>query len=152
MSYRSILVNLDIDAFPSAIVKLAIDLARRFDARIIGVSAADVPPPAVTVDGMVFDGEIVQLERQQIEKRLQELRLEFEKLVGAAVEMEWRGAVYSPTHFLLESTRAADLIVTAAQDANAFRSVDIGSLALGAGGRSLSQRPMPNMCSPRMFS
>ena len=92
-------LNLNIDAFPSAIVKLAIDLARRFDARIIGVSAADVPPPAVTVDGMVFDGETLQLERQQIEKRLQELRLEFEKLVGAAVEMEWRGAVTAPPTF-----------------------------------------------------
>ena len=133
MSYRSILVNLDIDAFPSAIVKLAIDLGRRFDARLIGVSAAEAPLPVATADGMVFDGELLQLQRQQIEKRLQELRLEFERLVGAAVEMEWRGAVCSPTRFLLEAARAADLILTTARGANAFRSVDMGSLALGAG-------------------
>lgn len=133
MSYRSILVNLDIDASCSAVVKLAVDLARRFGARIIGVSAAEIPPPAVSPDGVVFDGEILELERHQIEKRLGEVRLEFDKLVDAVVETEWRAAIYSPTRFLLESTRAADLVVTTAQGGNVLRSVDIGSLALGAG-------------------
>jgi nucleotide-binding universal stress UspA family protein len=133
MSYRSILVNLDIDAPSAAIVKLAMDLARRFDARIIGLSAADVPLPVTTPEGMVFGVEHLQLERQQIEKRLGEVRLEFEKLVGAVVETEWREAVQNPTRFLLESARAADLVVTTGQAGNVFRSVDIGSLALGAG-------------------
>lgn len=133
MSYRSILVNLDIDALSPEIVKLGIDLARRFDARLIVVSAADVPPPVVAAEGMVFEGELFQAERRQIEDRLQQLRLEVEKLVGSTVEMEWRGAISSPTRFLMQNSRAADLIVTTGRPADAFRGVDTASLALGAG-------------------
>lgn len=133
MSYKSILVTLDIDGFSSEVVKLAVDLAHRFDARLIGVSAADAPPPIATVEGVVTDGELLQLERQQIEKRLAELRAEFEKLAGAVVETEWRGAIYDPTRFVLKSACAADLIVSTVQSGSALRSVDVASLALGAG-------------------
>jgi len=44
MSYKSIIVNLAVDADPAPIVKLAAGLAGRFDAHLIGLAAADVPP------------------------------------------------------------------------------------------------------------
>jgi nucleotide-binding universal stress UspA family protein len=53
------------------------------------------------------------------------------------VELEWRGALSSPTGLLIDSARAADLIVTTspkeASIGNAQRSVDLGSLILRAG-------------------
>ncbi|RUY49467.1 universal stress protein, partial [Mesorhizobium sp. M7A.F.Ca.CA.001.13.2.1] len=54
MSYKSIIVNLAIDAPPAPIVKLGIELAERFGARLIGLAAADVPPLVATGDGMVY--------------------------------------------------------------------------------------------------
>lgn len=45
MTYKSILLHLDIDGHVAPIIKLAIDLAKRFDARLIGFSASDVSAP-----------------------------------------------------------------------------------------------------------
>lgn len=134
MSYKSIIVNLAVDADPAPIVKLAVELAGRFGAHLIGLAAADVPPLVATGDGMVYEGEIMQVQRTEIEKRLAELRGEFEKLVPNSISSEWGQEVCSPTRFLSVSARAADLIVTGGEEGeNVFRAVDIGSLALGAG-------------------
>ncbi|UDL92697.1 universal stress protein [Mesorhizobium sp. PAMC28654] len=134
MSYKSIIVNLAIDATPAPIVRVGIELAERFGAHLIGLAAADVPPLVATGDGMVYEGEVMQIQRTEIEKRLAELREVFERLVPASITSEWGQAVCSPTRFLSVSARAADLIVTGGGDGdNVFRAADIGSLALGAG-------------------
>ncbi|GLQ76705.1 universal stress protein [Mesorhizobium huakuii] len=133
MSYKSIIVNLAVDAPPAPIVKVGVELAERFGARLIGLAAADVPPLVATGQGMVYEGEIIQIQRTEIEKRLAELRAEFERLVPASIFSEWGQAVCSPTRFLSVSARAADLVVTGEAGDNVFRAVDIGSLALGAG-------------------
>lgn len=134
MSYKSIIVNLAVDAPPAPIVKVGIELAERFGAHLIGVAAADVPPLVATGDGMVYEGEIMQIQRTEIEKRLAELRAEFERLVPTSVCGEWRQTVSSPTRFLSVLACAADLIITGShQGENVYRAVDVGSLALGAG-------------------
>lgn len=134
MSYKSIIVNLAVDAPPAATVKLGIELAERFGARLIGLAAADVPPLVATGNGMVYEGEIMQIQRTEIEKRLAELRAEFERLVPASIFSEWGQSVSSPTRFLSVSARVADLIVTGSEKGeNVFRAVDVGSLVLGAG-------------------
>jgi len=133
MSYKSIIVNLAVDAPPAPVVKVGVELAERFGARLIGLAAADVPPLVATGQGMVYEGEIMQIQRTEIEKRLAELRAEFERLVPASIFSEWGQAVCSPTRFVSVSARAADLVVTGDAGDNVFRAVDIGSLALGAG-------------------
>ena len=47
MSYRSILVNLDIDRPTEPITHAAIDLASRSSARLIGLCAAEAPMPMI---------------------------------------------------------------------------------------------------------
>lgn len=133
MSYRSVIVNLAVDAPPEPIVRVGIEIAERFEAHLIGLAAADVPPLVATGDGMVYEGEIMQIQRTEIEKRLAELRAVFERMVPASITSEWGQAVCSPTRFLSVSARAADLIVTGEAGDNVFRAVDLGSLALGAG-------------------
>ncbi|RUU53341.1 universal stress protein [Mesorhizobium sp. M2C.T.Ca.TU.002.02.1.1] len=137
MSYKSIVLNLDIDGVAAPVIKLAVDLARRFDARLIGLSAADVPPPVVMEGGVAFEGESLMRQRKNIERRLESLRAEFEGLAGAAVDTEWRGAVGNPTRLLIGASRVGDLIVTAppygGSPGNAHRSTDIGNVILQAG-------------------
>lgn len=134
MSYKSIIVNLAVDAAPMPILRVGIELAQRFGAHLIGLAAADVQPLVTTGDSMVYEGEVMQIQRTEIEKRLAELREVFERLVPPSITTEWGQAVFSPTRFLSVSARAADLIVTGGGDGNnVFRAVDIGSLALGAG-------------------
>lgn len=40
MTYKSILLNLNIDGMVAPVIKLGVEMARRFDARLIGFSAA----------------------------------------------------------------------------------------------------------------
>ncbi|TPN64776.1 universal stress protein [Mesorhizobium sp. B1-1-1] len=133
MSYKSIIANLAVDTPPAAIVKVGIELAERFGAHLIGLAAADVPPLVATGEGMVYEGEVMQIQRTEIEKRLAELRAEFESLVPASITSEWGQAVCSPTRFLSVFARAADLVVTGASGDDVFRAADVGSLALGIG-------------------
>src|SRR4051812_26550964 len=97
MSYKSIIVNLAIDMPPEPIVSVGAELAQRFGAHLIGLAAADVPPLVATGDGMVYEGEVMQMERTEIEKRLAELRAAFESLVPASITSEWGQNVCSPT-------------------------------------------------------
>ncbi|RUX85431.1 universal stress protein, partial [Mesorhizobium sp. M7D.F.Ca.US.004.01.2.1] len=137
MGYKSIVLNLDIDGMVTPVIKLGVDLAQRFDARLIGLSAADVPPPVVMEGGVAFEGESMMHQRKNIERRIEDLRAEFEALAGATVDTEWRGAVGNPTRLLIDSARVTDLIVTAlpegASSGNVHRSTDLGSLILQAG-------------------
>lgn len=137
MSYRSILVNLDIDEPAAPLIRLATDLALRFEARLIGFSAADVPSPVVTADGTVFAGEAWQYQREDIERRLEELQAEFVGFAAGSTAVEWRGMVGDPTHWLATTARLADLVVTGAargaSTGSSYRSADLGGLLLRAG-------------------
>ncbi|RUV45069.1 MULTISPECIES: universal stress protein [unclassified Mesorhizobium] len=133
MSYKTMVVNLAVDANPAAILNLATELAQRFDAHLIGLAAADVPPLVATGEGMVHEGKVMQIQRLEIEKRLAELRELFEKLVPPSVSSEWRQHVCGPTRALGLAARSADLIVTADGGENVYREVDIASVVLGAG-------------------
>ncbi|TGS06492.1 hypothetical protein EN833_35885, partial [Mesorhizobium sp. M4B.F.Ca.ET.190.01.1.1] len=58
-----LVVNLAVDADPAPIVKLAAELAQRFDAHLVGLAAADVPPLVATGEGLVYEGEVMQIQR-----------------------------------------------------------------------------------------
>jgi nucleotide-binding universal stress UspA family protein len=136
MGYKSIALNLDIDGMVAPVIKLGVDLAQRFDPRhrCLGRRRS----PAVVMDGGVaFEGESVLRQRKGIERRIEKLHAEFKSLAGATVNTEWRGAVGNPTSLLIETGRAADLIVTAssggASSRNLHGSTDLGNLILQAG-------------------
>lgn len=137
MTYKSILVNLDIDGPVAPLTRLAMELAHTFDARLIGLSAAGIQPPIADASGMGIDLDIIDIQMKQVESRLQTMQAEFEALAGSTVEMQWRGAVSGPTSFLLEQARAADLIVTGSSagtsPGSGNRCVDLGGLVLHAG-------------------
>jgi hypothetical protein len=53
MSYAALMVYVEAYATPEQRVRLATDLAERFDAQLFGLSALAIPPPSVA-DGMVL--------------------------------------------------------------------------------------------------
>jgi nucleotide-binding universal stress UspA family protein len=138
MSYKTIAVNLAVDADPLPIIRLGAELAHRFDALLVGLAAAAVPPLVSTGDGLVYEGEVMQIERAAIERRLAELRGIFETSVPRSIPSEWVQEVDSPTQVLCRLARRADLIVAAGGGDDVFRAVDIGSLVLAAGRPVLS--------------
>ncbi|NKK93917.1 universal stress protein (plasmid) [Rhizobium leguminosarum] len=137
MTYKSIVLNLNIDGMVAPVIRLGVELARRFDAVLIGFSAADVPPPIVMEGGTTFEDESMTRQLQNIERRIEDIRAEFGGLAGTAVETEWRGAVGNPTRLLINVACAADLIVTASPESvfsgNVHRSPDLGNLIIRSG-------------------
>ncbi|MCH4559144.1 universal stress protein [Mesorhizobium jarvisii] len=138
MSYKSILLNVDIDGTIGPIVKIAVDLARRSEARLIGFCAADAPMPVTMApEGAAIAADIWQQSRDDIQKRFRELNAEFDSLVAGSVAAEWRDVHGNPNHALVATSRMADLIITGASQGastgDPYRSVDPGSLALHAG-------------------
>lgn len=138
MTYRSMLVNFDIDGPVEPIARLAIDLARRCNASLIGFCAADAPLPAITAPECGSHAlEIWEQTKDEIKRKLNELRREFEDLVGGSVESSWHEAIDSPTRSLSTVSGLADLVIMSttqgAQRGNAYRAADPGSVVLQAG-------------------
>ncbi|MBA8903144.1 universal stress protein [Phyllobacterium sp. P30BS-XVII] len=137
MTYKSILVNFNIDEAASPLLELAINLATQFNAHLIGFAAANVMPIIAGPDGLGGGGEVMMLQREDIEKRLKQLSREFERVARSLPSHEWRDGVASPTLSLIEAARTADLIITSAAkesfitDGN--RSANLPSLVLQAG-------------------
>ena len=137
MSYKTILVNIDIDGPVVPVVGLATGLAARFDAKLVGFCAADAPLPMAGPDGAGLAAEVWQQLREDVERRHKELHAEFNRIVAGSVETEWRQALDSPTRALATASRLADLVVMSAprgaSTGNAYRAADPGSVVLQAG-------------------
>lgn len=136
MGYKSIVVNLDIDGPIVPVVKAALDLTRRFEARLIGVCAADIPLPIVEEEGSALAAELWAQMRMDVEKRLNDLRAEFKVLTAGSIQSEWRADVTNPTHAIVAASRLADLVVMAAREGptgNTCRVADPASVVLRAG-------------------
>ncbi|TPL43238.1 universal stress protein [Mesorhizobium sp. B2-4-6] len=138
MSYRSILLNLGIDGSIEPLTRIGIDLAKRFDAKLIGFCAADAPlPVTMAPEGAAIAAEIWEQSKDEIRQRLGSIRSEFESLVAGAVKTDWRGTIENPDHAVARSSRLADLVVTTASQGastgDSYRTADPGSLVLRAG-------------------
>ena len=91
-------------------VRVARDLANRFGASIIGVSALAIPPPIV-VDGVVVQAATAD-DVNRMKATLAAKEEWFRNVVGLPRDrIEWRWNIENPTAFLANEARAADLIV-----------------------------------------
>lgn len=137
MSYKSILVNINIDGPIAPIVKAGLDLARRFQATLTGFCAADVPMPVTFPEGTDFGLQTWQDMRDDAEKRIDEVRAEFERLVASSVATKWRSGLANPSDGLIAAAKLADVIVAGAPEGastgNAYRIAEPASVVLRAG-------------------
>lgn len=115
MDYKTIMVGLALDRPNDACLRVAGDLAERFGARVIGVAASDIRPPMYFADGD-FAQKLLDQEAGAIEARLSELEAEFRGSVERrASAVEWRSARTLPVPYMLQQTRAADILVVGAR-------------------------------------
>ncbi|TIT13069.1 MAG: universal stress protein [Mesorhizobium sp.] len=138
MSYKSILLNLNIDGPIEPVTRIGVNLAKRFDARLIGFCAADAPlPVTMAPEGAAIAADIWEQSRDEIRRRLTSLKGEFDGLVAGAVKTDWHGDIENPNHAVARRARMADIVVTSASQGastgDSYRTVDPGSLVLRAG-------------------
>ena len=132
MSYATLMVYVEDEP---GHVRLAADLAKRFQARLIGIAACP-PMPVVTGDDAPIDAILFAEEEVAMRASLDKTGERFRAIVGDGPVVEWRSAPDFPNKFVIRESRAADLVVVG-QTSTRSHPLDVGSLLLRAG------RPVP---------
>jgi nucleotide-binding universal stress UspA family protein len=136
MTFSTLMVHLDLEQPNDARLQITGDLAEKFNARVIGITAAN-PQPPYYAGGSVARG-FVEHERIQVKKRIDEAEAHFRAAVGGrARDIEWRSALERPTEFVAREARATDLIIAGSNRegvvVDRLRQIDPSDLVMVAG-------------------
>ena len=134
MSYSTLMVQLDLEQSNDKRLQIVGDLAERFDAKVIGVTAGDIQP-LYFLDGDAAR-EFLDKDRARLKARMAECEQHFRKMFkGRANKIEWRSGLDWPAKFIAREARAADLIIAGAMRgaADPLLQVDPGELVMQAG-------------------
>jgi nucleotide-binding universal stress UspA family protein len=133
MSYATLMVYVDVEGKLDGRVSVAADLARRFDAHLIGI-ASGAPISVVLGEDAEAAAETPQL--RDLAALLGEKAQQFRAAVGSSSRrVEWRSVVGLQADVVAREARAADLVIisNARASRDPFRALDPGSFILKAG-------------------
>lgn len=137
MSYRSLMLHLELGQSNARLLAITADLAQRFDASVTGIVACQ-PMPMVYTDGFV-PAAIFEQDSELIAKQMNEAKAEFGSVLQALTErLDWRQSVTTGplSDYLASEARHADLIITGVASKDLFdsaRSVNTGDLIMQSG-------------------
>ncbi|MGX1500786.1 nucleotide-binding universal stress UspA family protein [Labrenzia sp. MBR-25] len=137
MTYRVIMVHLDIDDSSTHRMKIAWQLAEEFKAELIGFCACNTYRPAPVDGDGGFEAQFLVQQTDDINRHLNMIRNRFEEVTGNSERTSWIGLVGDPTGLLAKHACTADLIISGHLEehfqSNNLRNVDTGSLIFAAG-------------------
>jgi nucleotide-binding universal stress UspA family protein len=113
MTFKTIMVHMKLGHLNSELLGIATDLAKWFDARVIGIAACQ-PTPIVNSDGY-SPGIFVEADLEEIDRELKAAEAEFRSAFqSASTGTEWRSAtIYEAiADYVSRECRSADLIIT----------------------------------------
>ena len=111
MTYATVMVGLSIDQPNEARLEIGGQLAERFGAKVIGITAAEFSPPLYFMSGEQAQ-KLVDQGRAAIKNRVAEVESEFRAAMQNRVtELEWRCAEDFPARYIVQQARASDIIV-----------------------------------------
>ena len=110
MSYAALLVHLGAHGDWQSRVRLAADLAHRFQAALIGV-AGWLSSPAFALDDSMADQDTTDAEGRNMMARLAEMGEKFRAVAKQVGQVEWRGVLDYPRTLVPREARAADLLI-----------------------------------------
>ena len=147
MSYATMMVHVDAERDSEQRVQLALELAERFEATLIGIAGLALRP-AFASTGIVVYGEPTERELQYMRVRLEEIGRKFRSQSQCLKQFEWRSALELPNELVAREARAADLIIVGPRHLGRGDLVDPGVILLRAG------RPVlvvPEIVTPHSF-
>lgn len=137
MSYASIIVAVDPGDRSSSRVELAAHLARRLDARLIGVAAWQPDYPRGFGETSVPAGYGIEEIRQNVLDELRQAEEAFRLEAMPAERTEWRSELTETVTYLEAQSRAGDLVVVGRKGKNDHphltSAVDPGDALMGLG-------------------
>lgn len=110
MSYEALMVHLDAETDSESRVQVALSLAHRFQAALIGVAGLALRPRFVA-GGIAVYSEPAPDELQRMNARLSDLGRRFLGKGQHIQHIEWRCALESSFELVTREARAADLII-----------------------------------------
>jgi len=138
MTYKTLMVHLELQKNNDALLKFVGDLAERFQAHVIGIAACQ--PMQILYDEGLTAGELMVEDQAETTKEIAAAEGRFRKALADRVpSLEWRCAItYTPlASYIADQARAADLLITGpdlgATLLDNSRRVKLGDLALEAG-------------------
>jgi nucleotide-binding universal stress UspA family protein len=138
MSYKTIMVHLELSGDNEGVLAIAAQLAERFGSQVIGIAGAQPFQPLYEEGPMM--GDVIVQERQELQKELDACQLQFRKALEDRVRhLAWRSEItFRPlADYIADEARCADLIITGKDIGAALfdntRRVNIGNLAVRAG-------------------
>ena len=133
MSYAALMVHFD--AAPSAYrrIHLAVDLANRFEAALIGIAGRSYVP-TLMAEGLEIDAAGPDCEQEELDN-LADLGREFRAAAKRVRHLEWRGRVEHASNLVSNEARAADLVIIGRETGSDDRNLalDPGMTILRAG-------------------
>jgi nucleotide-binding universal stress UspA family protein len=134
MSYATMMVHLDVDRDSEQRVQLALALADRFEASLIGIAGLALRP-AFSAGGVVVFAEPSEGDLRQTTASLDEMGKKFLTQGQDLKHVEWRFALKPPSELLIREARAADLVIVGTRHAGDNRNdfFDPGIVLLRAG-------------------
>jgi nucleotide-binding universal stress UspA family protein len=138
MSFKSLLVHVDLDDAGDGRVRLAAELAGAFGAHLIGVSGW-APRPGFGMDSAAGDAlpEAVEIDISVMKDQLKSRGEAFRALAGKDAKPEWRSALDLPTELMVRHASSADLLIVGGSRhpilSDPYRAVDPGAVVLRAG-------------------
>lgn len=110
MTYATVMVSLALDRSNDARLEIAGQLAKRFDACVIGITAGEFSPPPYFTTGEQAQ-KVLDEGQAAVRNRVAEVEAEFRAAMqNRAVAVEWRCAEDFPARFIVQQARAADIL------------------------------------------
>lgn len=138
MTYKSLMVHLELKGDNQGVLKIAGELAERFGAKVTGIAACQ-PIQVIANEGFAAP-EVIMQDREEMVRELSAAESQFRAaLTGRASELEWRSSItYAPlADYIADEARSADLIITAKDIGpdlfDESRRVRLGDLVMRAG-------------------
>ena len=137
MRYATLMVQLELGHPNAGLLKIAADLAERFNAHVIGIATCQ-PMQMMYADGYV-PGEVFEQDNTERHKELEEAEAEFRAaLQSHSKSLEWRSSIrFAPLpEYVAREARGADLLIAGVASGDFFdssRAVNTGDLIMQAG-------------------
>jgi nucleotide-binding universal stress UspA family protein len=138
--FRTLLVHVNPDAASTARVQIAISLAQRFEATLIGITAGIPQLPIELYSaslGVVAVGDISDFNRKQLEAEFGKATDLFENLTkNSGLETSWRAVFEAPSAAIVDAGAAADLLIVGPGDRSLLgdlRTVAAGDIVMRTG-------------------
>ena len=138
MNYSNLMVHLDLGVSNETLLQLTADMAERFGAGVIGVTACQ--PIQIMYGDSYMSGDVIEQDRAVIERQGQEAEDRFRTVMHNRVpRLQWRSTIgyMQLANCVADQARGADLLLMAPEPSgpgsDPTRRMDVGDLVMRVG-------------------